>query len=306
LPMKKALVLGGGGARGLAHLGVLRILEKEGFRPDLIVGCSIGAIIGGMYAQTPDIQKVEKRVYEFFESEAYQNLNINRVQRGLANENGDDLLHHVARNLMRTVFVNMVANRQSILDKEEVDEAINFLIKEGNIRDTRIPFACNAVDLVTGKSILFKEGDMRQAIRASSSIPGYVMPVQQNSEYLVDGAVADALPTDYARKLGADFIISVDVSQEIKPRQDFQSVFDIILRANMITLDYLYRQNLQSADLLIRPEVGKYNWYDFQKIDRLIKTGEDAAREKRMEIRRASGKVKQGFFSRLLSSGKKW
>jgi len=303
--MKKALVLGGGGARGLAHLGVLRILEKEGFRPDLIVGCSIGAIIGGMYAQTPDIQKVEKRVYEFFESEAYQNLNINRVQRGLASENGDDLLHHVARNLMRTVFVNMVANRQSILDKEEVDEAINFLIREGNIRDTRIPFACNAVDLVTGKSILFKEGDMRQAIRASSSIPGYVMPVQQNSEYLVDGAVADALPTDYARKLGADFIISVDVSQEIKPRQDFQSVFDIILRANMITLDYLYRQNLQSADLLIRPEVGKYNWYDFQKIDRLIKTGEDAAREKRMEIRRASGKVKQGFFSRLLSSGKK-
>jgi NTE family protein len=304
--MKKALVLGGGGARGLAHLGVLRILEKEGFRPDLIVGCSIGAIIGGMYAQTPDIQKVEKRVYEFFESEAYQNLNINRVQRGLASENGDDLLHHVARNLMRTVFVNMVANRQSILDKDEVVEAINFLIKEGNIRDARIPFACNAVDLVTGKSILFKEGDMRQAIRASSSIPGYVMPVQQNSEYLVDGAVADALPTDYARKLGADFIISVDVSQEIKPRQDFQSVFDIILRANMITLDYLYRQNLQSADLLIRPEVGKYNWYDFQKIDRLIKTGEDAAREKRMEIRRASGKVKQGFFSRLLSSGKKW
>ena len=304
--MKKALVLGGGGARGLAHLGVLRILEKEGFRPDLIVGCSIGAIIGGMYAQTPDIQKVEARVYEFFESEAYQNLNINRVQRGLASENGDDLLHHVARNLMRTVFVNMVANRQSILDKEEVVEAINFLIKEGNIRDTRIPFACNAVDLVTGKSILFKEGDIRQAIRASSSIPGYVMPVQQNSEYLVDGAVADALPTDYARKLGADFIISVDVSQEIKPRQDFQSVFDIILRANMITLDYLYRQNLQSADLLIRPEVGKYNWYDFQKIDRLIKTGEDAAREKRMEIRRASGKVKQGFFSRLLSSGKKW
>jgi NTE family protein len=304
--MKKALVLGGGGARGLAHLGVLRILEKEGFRPDLIVGCSIGAIIGGMYAQIPDIQKVEARVYEFFESEAYQNLNINRVQSGLAIENGDDLLHHVARNLMRTVFVNMVANRQSILDKEEVDEAINFLIKEGNIRDTRIPFACNAVDLVTGKSILFKEGDMRQAIRASSSIPGYVMPVQQNSEYLVDGAVADALPTDYARKLGADFIISVDVSQEIKPRQDFQSVFDIILRANMITLDYLYRQNLQSADLLIRPEVGKYNWYDFQKIDRLIKTGEDAAREKRMEIRRASGKVKQGFFSRLLSSGKKW
>jgi NTE family protein len=304
--MKKALVLGGGGARGLAHLGVLRILEKEGFRPDLIVGCSIGAIIGGMYAQTPDIQNVEARVYEFFESEAYQNLNINRVQRGLASENGDDLLHHVARNLMRTVFVNMVANRQSILDKEEVVEAINFLIKEGNIRDTRIPFACNTVDLVTGKSILFKEGDMRQAIRASSSIPGYVMPVQQNSEYLVDGAVADALPTDYARKLGADFIISVDVSQEIKPRQDFQSVFDIILRANMITLDYLYRQNLQSMDLLIRPEVGKYNWYDFQNIDRLIKTGEDAAREKRREIRRASGKVKQGFFSRLLSSGKKW
>ncbi len=303
--MKKALVLGGGGARGLAHLGVLRILEKEGFRPDLIIGCSIGAIIGGMYAQTPDIQKVEARVYEFFESEEYRNLSINRVQRGLASENGDDLLHHVARNLMRTVFVNMVANRQSILDKEEVDEAINFLIEEGNIQDTRIPFACNAVDLVTGKSILFKEGDIRIAVRASSSIPGYVAPVQQKSEYLVDGAIAYALPTSYAKNLGADFLISVDVRQKIQPRDDFQSVFDVILRANMITLDYLYEQISQNADLMIRPEVGKNNWYDFQKIDRLIKAGEDAARAKRREIRRASGKVKQGFFSRLLSSGKK-
>lgn len=297
--MKKALVLGGGGARGLAHIGVLRILEKEGFRPDLIIGCSIGAIIGGMYAQTPDIQKVESRLNEFFESEAYQNLNINRVQRGLASENGDDLLHHVARNLMRTVLVNMVANRQSILDKDEVDEAINFLIGEGNIRDTRIPFACNAVDLVTGKSILFKEGDMRKAIRASSSIPGYVMPVQQNSQYLVDGAVADALPTDYARKLGADFIISVDVRQKIQRRDDFQSVFDIILRANMITLDYLYEQISQNADLMIKPEVGKYNWYDFQDIENLIKAGENAAREKRREIRKVAGKMRQGFFGRI-------
>ena len=301
---KKALVLGGGGARGLAHLGVLRILEMERLRPDLIVGCSIGAIIGGMYAQTPDIQKVEKRVREFFASEVYRNLKIDRVQRGIGSENGDDFLHHVASNLMRTVFVNLVANRQSILDKDEVDEAINFLIEAGNISETKIPFACNAVDLVSGESVLFREGDIRKAIRASSSIPGYVSPVQQNSGLLVDGAVANALPSNYAKELGADLVISVDVRQKIQPHENFQGVFDIILRANMITLDYLYEELSQNADLIIRPEVGKYNWYDFQKIDELIKAGENAAHSLRRELRTATGKAKHGFFNRLFPSGK--
>lgn len=298
--MKKALVLGSGGARGLAHIGVLRVLEKEGFKPDLIVGCSIGAIIGGMYAQTPHIQKVEERIRKFFASNEYHDLNIDKLERGLGQSNGYDFLHHIARNLMRRVLVNMVANKSSIMSQEKLDEAVKFLINKGDIQDTNIPFACNAVNLVDGKPVLFQKGDIREAIRASSSIPGYLPPVRSNSNYLVDGAVAFALPIKYARSLGADFIISSDVRQEMQPQREFSSVFDIILRVNTITLNILYDEICRESDIHLKPEVGSFNWYEFEKMDGMIRAGEEAAQAHISEIRTTIGR-KHHFFKKLFN-----
>ncbi|OPX34571.1 hypothetical protein B1H10_03350 [candidate division KSB1 bacterium 4484_188] len=297
--MKTALVLGGGGARGLAHLGVLKALENEGIRPDLIVGCSIGAIIGGMYAQNPDIKQVQERVRLFFESEHYQDLNINVLERHRNGTENKDFIQQIARNTIRRVMLNLVVSRLSIMKAEKIDKVIDFLIDEGNIEDTKIPFACNATDLSSGQPVLFREGNIRLAIKASSTIPGYLPPVKNDSQLLVDGAVTFTLPVKFAKMLGADFIIAVDVKQELKPQANFRNVFDVLLRANAVTSSLFAAEVSRIADIIITPPVGDFMWYDFKEIDWLISAGEEATLLRLKEINK---KYRKGFFRRLFGS----
>lgn len=294
--MKTALVLGGGGARGLAHLGVLKALEKEGIQPDLIVGCSIGAIIGGMYARNPSIDQVQERIRNFFESEPYRDLNIHVLERHRNGTGNKDFIQQIARNTMRRVMLNIVVSRLSIMKAEKIDKVINFLIDEGNIDDTAIPFACNATDLSSGQPVLFREGDIRLAIKASSTIPGYLPPVKNDSQLLVDGAVTFTLPVKFAKMLGADFIIAVDVKQELKPQASFRNVFDVLLRANAVTSSLLTAEVSGVADINITPAVGDFMWYDFKEIDRLISAGEEATLLRLKEIKK---KYRKGFFRRV-------
>lgn len=294
--MKTALVLGGGGARGLAHIGVLKVLEQEGIRPDLIIGCSIGAIIGGMYAQNPQIEIVEERVRKFFESQEYLDLGVDILEKNRDRVDEDDFIRQIARNIMKRVLLNMVASRQSILKDDKLGSAINYLIDPGNITDTTIPFACNATDLVTGRSVLFTEGDIRLAIKASSTIPGYLPPVEYDSQILVDGAVTYTVPTKFAHILGADFIISVDVKQRLKPENDFRNVFDILLRANTVTSYVLSDEIPDFSDVKIRPSVYDYMWYDFRQLDDIIRAGEAAARKQLQLIKRKWSKAKRRSF----------
>ncbi len=269
-------MLGGGGARGLAHLGVLKVLEREGFRPDLIVGCSIGAIIGAMYCQTPEIDRVEKRVRHFLESETYKQLGVHMLEEQRNHLGNEDYLRQIARNIRQRVMLNMVASRQSILKDDVIGQVVNYLVEEGDITETKIPFACNATDLITGEPVLFKSGDIRLAVKASSTVPGYFQPLQYDSKFLVDGAVTHVLPDQFARSMNADYTVGVDVSMEIEPITDFQNVFDIILRANNIVSARMAEETSGLANLTIRPEVKGCMWYDFRKLNTLIKPGEDA------------------------------
>lgn len=298
--MKTALVLGGGGARGLAHVGVLKVLDKEGLRPDLIVGCSIGSIVGGMYAQMPDSAWVERRLREFFSSTEYENLQIGVLERRRSAQDEDDFIHQIARNLMKRVLLNMVVSRQSILKNDQLNDALEFLLKKGDITKTKIPFACNATDLVNGKPVLFTAGDIQQAVKASSSIPGYLPPVATDSQLLVDGAVTYALPIPFARTLGADFVIAVDVRQKIKPQNDFKNVFDILFRSSAISSSILEDEIASDADILLQPDVGDFFWYDFQKMDDFIRAGEAAAYQKIADIRETMHPVRKSLWKRLL------
>ncbi len=298
--MKTALVLGAGGARGLAHIGVIKTLVAEGLQPDLIVGSSIGAIIGGMYAQTKDIRWVENRVQEFFRSHEYADLRVDVLERRGSDKHENDFLHQIARNLVKRILLNMIVSRQSILKDDRLGHAMGFLLKNGDIRDTAIPFACVATDLVYGKPVLFTEGDIQLAVKASSSIPGYLPPVPYNSYLLVDGAVAYSLPINYAFQLGADRVIAVDVRQKIKPQNEFENVFDILFRSSAVTSEVLCNEIAAQADVLIQPDVGNFYWYDFQKMTELVQAGEDAAYQKLPEIRQILKPRKRGKLWQLL------
>ncbi|GAB4375128.1 MAG: hypothetical protein Kow0042_20310 [Calditrichia bacterium] len=297
--MKTALILGGGGARGMAHLGVLRVLEREGIVPDLIVGCSVGAVIGGMYAQNPDIDAVQNRLQAFFMSKVYDELNIEVLEKHRDIEEKKDLIHQIVRNAMKRVMLNLVVSRISIIKADKVDNVIRFLIDEGNIEDTKIQFACNATDLTHAQPVLFTEGDIRFAITASSTIPGYLPPVQHNSQILVDGAVTYTLPVKFARTLGAEFIIAVDVKSRLLPQAKFNNILDVILRANAITSSLLAEEASDVADILILPPVGDFHWYDFRKMEEIIRAGENAALLRLPEIKEGLKKSEESFWRRL-------
>ncbi len=269
--MKIALVFGGGGARGLAHVGILRVLEREKIHYDLIVGCSSGALIGGMYAQTPRIDRVEKKLRLFFGSEEYKELGLDLLSKQAVNE---DYMSQFLHNVRNRVLLNIFAGRISILKEKRLERVINYLIKEGSIRETAVPFACNATDIVTGKPVLFTEGEMRTAILASSSVPGYIPPVTVDGRLLIDGAVTHSFPVRFARALGADYVIGVDVHPTIRYEENFRNFFDVIMRASMITGSMLSEETQRYADFLIRPDVGDFLWYEFDRYEEIIAAGE--------------------------------
>ena len=295
--MKTALVLSGGGARGLAHLGVIKALEKEHIKIDLIVGCSFGALVGGMYAQTPKAKVVEERLKVFRQTEHFRNLGVKAVRKPAYNQ--DEFLKQFARNLRERVLLNVIVNRISVLKEDRIINAVNFLIKEGKIEDTSIPFACNATDLFTGNAVLFTKGDIRQAIRSSTTIPGYFPPVEVNNKILVDGAVTYNLPIKFAMSLGANVIIAVDVRPMLKEERDFRNVFDIIMRSSTITANLLSEQSLDDADILITPKVGDFYWYDFDKAQEMIKAGEKATYFQLEEIQKLVSIKKRNLFQRF-------
>lgn len=282
--MKTAIVLGGGGARGLAHLGVLRALEKADISIDLIVGCSFGAIVGGMYAQMGNAALVENRLREFVHSREYRELGLDWIRKPKLET--EDYLRQFARSVRERVFLNLIAHRISVLKAERLQNAIHYLIDEGTFEQTRIPFACNATDLVTGQPVLFTEGSLRTAIQASSAIPGYFPPLVLDGKKLVDGAVSLNLPVRFARQLGANRVIAVDVHPRLHTENNFRNIFDILMRANTIT-GYMLNEEMshEDTDVLIRPLVSHFYWYEFDRAEEIIQAGEQAALQLLDQIR---------------------
>jgi len=289
--MAIALVLGGGGARGLAHMGVLKVLEQENIRFDMIVGCSFGALIGGMYAQSANISVVQTRMEEFKKSKEYRDLGVKMLQK--PSFASDDFMRQFARNIRDRVLLNVIVNRISVLKEDRLINSINFLIKDILIENTKIKFACNTTDLVSGRPILFTKGKMREAVLASTTIPGYFPPLEVNGKRFVDGAVTYNLPIKFAKELGARNIIAVDVHSVLQRDCDFKNVFDVILRTSTITSAMLTEESLDEADVIITPDVGKYLWYDFDKSDELIAAGEEATYSKLADVNALSLKQKK-------------
>jgi len=272
--MKIALVLGGGGARGLAHVGVLKALEREKIKIDLIVGCSAGAMIGAMYAQTPHVDVVEKRLINYLNLKGDSELGFGFLRKEKGKDT--DYLRQFFHNLQKRILLNVFASRISILKGERLENAINTLVKPGKIENTRIPFACNATDLISGRPVLLTKGDIQKAVYASSAIPGYFPPASWNGKLLVDGAVTYNLPIKFARALGADFVIGVDVHSAIHREDGFENLFEVILRSSTIASTTLTEEIASTADLLISPGVGEFQWHDFLHYRDIIQAGEEA------------------------------
>ncbi|WP_339907599.1 patatin-like phospholipase family protein [Symmachiella dynata] len=279
-----ALALGGGGARGLAHLGVIESLLEAEISLNRIVGVSIGSLAGAMYAFNPDIHYAQKSGLEYLLSEEFQ-----RHQKIMFGTQGSDgaaestggvfAWYSRAKDYLRANRIfHRVISHPSLLPGLVLRDVVDNLLPDADIADAVIPLSIVAVDLRSGHKVILERGSVREAVRASSSLPGIFPPVEFEGMLLSDVGVFYSLPTTVARSYGMHQVIAVDVSSDMQRIQECGTALDVLMRMDEIGESLFRKQVRDAADLVIRPDVSGIQWFDFSTPQELIDTGRTAGK----------------------------
>jgi NTE family protein len=274
---KVALALGGGAARGLAHIGVLEAFEKHGLPIDMIAGSSMGAIIGAIYALEPSVVVLKERFQAYLASDAFKETRFNQ----LGDQNGEDagMFDRLLQLAWKGLFYTLVVTRQSYYGKSASQQNFSLMIEDLTFEDTRIPFCTTSLDLISGQEVVFTSGSLRRAVSASCAIPGLLPPVPGDGRLLVDGGWIDAVPVGPAFDLGADVVVAVDVASVLDPCGELENALDIIGRADSIARWALSTERCSKADLVVRPRNNGSHWADFSQFEEAIAEGVAAVEE---------------------------
>jgi len=273
-----ALALGGGGARGLAHIGVLKVLEREKIPIDSITGSSIGALVGAAYAVRPDAVFIEELVSDILGSEGPETLGLRLLEKIPRHERTRaEGLRRLAEIAAKEMVFNMVLVRKALLSEEELRQAVEPYLADIDVSETSLPFAATAVDLVSGQKVTLTDGPLIPAVMASCAVPGFMPPVAWEDMLLVDGGVIDPVPAEEARRGGARTVMGVDVGAYLSSPSNFDDGIDVVRRVMDIMITHLARPGRQQCDVLIEPEVEPFHWTDFSRFAEIIARGERAA-----------------------------
>lgn len=247
---KVGLALGSGGLRGLTHVGVLRVLENEKIPVDYIAGCSIGSLIGALYASGQSLDNIEK----------------------------------LAKHLKRRHWLDFVIPKMGLFSGERVLSTLQILTQKKTFEQLQIPLAVVATELREGKEVVFTSGEVATAVRASVSVPGIFVPFQVGDMMLVDGAVLNPTPVDVVRGMGADIVIAVDLAHA-GTVCSVTNIFDVIIQSIDIMERELLKTRENVGDVFIRPDVAHIPPSSFDQTDECIALGEAAANEVLPQIR---------------------
>lgn len=290
MAIKVGYALGGGGARGLAHIGIIKILEREGFDLECIGGASIGAVVGGTYALTRDARHVEEIARELIQNPYFRHLNRNSL----------DYFRCSARNRIDNFFTYLKIQvplikgirHISVYDLESFEKIFDF-ISDTEIENLKTKFCAIASDLISGQEVVLDHGSLKKAMMASAAIPAIFPPIEMNGRLLIDGSTSDSVPVHILRERGAKRIIAVNVSKCVRKKGFLSNTLDILYRSDEIASYHLTQERLSGADIIIRPDVGGINWANFDKISEIIALGEKAAEGSLPEIEKLiTGKLK--------------
>ncbi|MFO7652848.1 MAG: patatin-like phospholipase family protein [Candidatus Krumholzibacteriia bacterium] len=280
------LALGSGGARGLAHAGVLDALEEAGLRPHLVAGTSMGSIVGALYCEDPSAARVWPRLHGYCTNEEFASYWATFVPR---DHNGDEisrvtrlasLFDHMQRKLVEVKTVT----RLSVENSERLRRPLLELFGEASFADLEIPFAAVAMDLITGKPVVFRDGGLVDAVYASSAIPAVFPPLESKGMLICDGGGPYRVPVEACRALGADVVVAVDIPAFDSTR--FSTGLDLILRSNAVARQRLNHFVCATADVVIRPSVGQFHWADFRQGTACRARGYAAARDAIPELQK--------------------
>jgi len=256
-PAKVALVLGAGASRGFAHIGVLKILEANRVPIHLIVGTSAGSLVGCMYA------------YGF---NAFQ-------------------LQSLSFPVEKADIIDLTVPDNGFVKGEKLEAFVNHMLKNTPIEKLRIPFYAVAADIQTGEEVVFASGNTGTAVRASCSIPGVFQPVRIGSRIYVDGGIVSPVAVDYAKQMGADLVIAVDISVGVESPPP-KTLIETIMQSVVVMHSKIAQSQLARADIVIRPRVSHIGSADFTRRHEAVLEGEKAALEAMPQVKAALEKLK--------------
>jgi NTE family protein len=277
------IALSGGGARGLAHIGVLKVLEEAGVPVDVVAGTSMGSIIGALYAIGYTPAEIERIVVEADWNELFSDR-PGRGELPMKNRKKDD------RYLVSfPVVQGHVKLPAGLISGQKVYNLFVRLawpvLEVNDFRRLPRPFSCVATDIARGTPVVLDHGYLPDAMRASMSIPSIFIPVRLGGRLLVDGGLLRNLPAEDAHNLGADIVIGVDVSEPLLPAEELETLAEIMNQAIDITRDPDHRRQERLCDVLIAPPLDGYTTRDYGKAREIIALGESAARAHFAELR---------------------
>ncbi len=244
--IKIGLALGGGAARGFAHIGVIKALEAQGIYPEIVVGTSAGSVVGAMYAAGNNGFALQKTAMEMDEA------------------------------TISDWALPIFGKSSGVLKGEALQTYVNKAVKNVPMEKLKLKFGAVATDLANGQPILFARGNTGQAVRASSSVPSVFQPVTIGGRQFVDGGLVAPVPVRFVREMGADFIIAVNISTQTDAQAAVSSL-EVLLQTFSIMGQRLNHYELKDADVVIQPALGKMGGNDFAGRNKAIMAGEQAA-----------------------------
>ncbi len=278
---KICLVLSGGGARGAAHVGVIKVLEEYRIPIDCIAGTSMGALVGAAYASGMSVAEMEKFVARI-STEALFNDNPPRAEQSMREKQDDYNKFFGPEFGLKEGELRLPKGVVTGVQLEAVLRGLSKVQGFHNFDDLPIPFRAVATDLVTGKAVVFSEGELASVMRASMSVPGAVAPAEYGGMMLVDGMLTSNLPVQVARAMGADIIIAVNVGTPLLTRDQLTGILGVTSQM----LSILTEQNVEASiasmkptDILISPELGGFSTGDFDHLPQIEPRGEEATRK---------------------------
>ena len=246
------VALGGGFARGMAHIGVLKVLEDDGIPVRVVTGTSVGALIGAAYCSGLSIAE----------------------------------LVEVAHSVRFTTFARWTLSRYGFASNDRMVSFLNRTLKVKTFEDLRIPLGVSATDFNTGEGVVFHSGSIIDPVRASCAYPGMFLPVEIRGRYLVDGMLSHPVPTRPLREMGADRVLAVHLRGTWANGGAPRHLFDVIGQSFAIAQDAMSSLWKEAADLVIEPDVAGFGYDDFKRADELIHAGEVAMRKALPEVRK--------------------
>jgi NTE family protein len=246
------LALGGGFARGMAHIGVLKVLEEEGIPVRIVAGTSVGALIGAAYCSGLSLEELEK----------------------------------VAHSVRFTTFARWTVSRYGFASNDRMVSFLARTLKVKTFEELRIPLGVTATDFNTGEGVVFHSGSIIDPVRASCAYPGMFLPVNIGGRWLVDGMLSHPVPTRPLRQMGVDRVLAVHLKGQWSKDGAPRHLFDVIGQSFAIAQDKMSHVWRGAADVIVEPDVAGFAYDDFKRAGELIRSGEVAMRQALPEVRR--------------------